>query len=114
VEKMEVVHLGEGGVIVDTCLRDGLLKVAVDLNSILGGAKIGVNGVGATSGCGVIQFDILARSGHLGNGMQILLHFCQLNVKKLLQGGGKMSLTIMHVQFEPNFFFLGGGVCLMS
>ena len=88
VEKMEVVHLRERGGVVDTGQRSLLLKVAVALDSILGGAKVRIDGVGATSGSRVLKLDVLTRSGNLGisNLMEILLHLRKLNVEELLNG----------------------------
>ena len=87
VEEMEVVDLGEDGVILDTSLRVDLLKVAVSLDGIFGGSQVRVDGVSAACSCWVLQLHIQAGTGHPGVGdcVQILLHLCQLNIQELLQ-----------------------------
>ena len=83
-EKMKIVDLGESGGVVDTRLRSLLLKVAEGLDCVLRGAQVGVNGVSAASGSGVLQLDILARTGNLGDVSQLFLYLGKLDIEELL------------------------------
>ena len=84
-EQVKIVDLREGGGVVDTSLGRCLLEVAVTLDSILGGAQVGVDGVGTASGGWVLQLDVLTGAGNLCDGLDLLLQLSQLNVQELLQ-----------------------------
>ncbi len=101
---MEVVDLSERGGVVDTCGGCLSSKVAVSLDGILRGAKVGIDGVGTTSGCRVIQFDILARTSQFRGRdfFEVLLHFRQLNIEELLQWNRDIDITVVFNSCKEN------------
>ena len=90
---MEVVELDSGCGVLHAGLGCALTKVAVHLEGIGRGAKVGVDGVGTTGGLWVLQLDIEAGAGRLavgeGEGLELILHAHQLNKHELLERVGR-------------------------